>query len=139
MARKIHSKLAKAVENVEGDTRAKRDLYVPTNDAIKHWFRFINREAFGSELYEFRDIEIRRRHGCWAECTGDTDRKTGEKYSSLCMNHNFKSEKHFIEVLAHEMVHHYQWIYYETMDHGQTFFEWKDELKKHNLNINIKA
>ena len=61
--------------------------YVPTIDETRLWFKIINREIFEGVLPDFRNIEIRRRHGLWAECSGNTEKHTKEKYASLSLNH----------------------------------------------------
>ena len=123
------SKLAKEMSRTHEKCK-----YVPTKDEIMYWFNIINREIFKNDLPQFRKIEVRRRHGCWGECIGDTHKKTG-RYSDLSLNHYQKSKKHFIETLIHEMVHHYQWIHENTMTHGETFFAWKPKLAKYNVTL----
>jgi len=47
----------------------------------------------------------------------------------------------FREILAHEMVHLYQWFnhdYEGGEDHGPSFFNWKPALKSVNINLQIE-
>lgn len=110
--------------------------YKPTKEEVMRWFNIINREIFNKNLPPFREIEIKRRHKCWGECIGHTD-KFQNRFSKVSLNHHMKSKKHFIEVLIHEMVHHYQWIHENTMSHGDSFFAWKNKLSKFKVNLSI--
>ena len=51
------------------------------------------------------------------------------------MNKRYKSKQIFVEVLAHEMVHHYQYIYNEEVGHGSSFLKWRDKFNKKGLNL----
>jgi len=132
MRNRTKSKLAK-----EMSIAHEKCKYVPTEDEVLRWFKIINREIFNNDLPQFRKIEIRRRRGCWGECIGALN-ETKDRCSDLSLNHHQKSKKHFIEVLIHEMVHHYQWIYESTMSHGESFFSWKPKLKKFKVKLRIK-
>lgn len=133
MRSRTKSKLAKEMMKKVDEER-----YYCTKKDIEHWFKIINREIFGNTLPEFDKIEIRRRRGCWGECQGYV-KKNGEKTSMVSLNHYHISKQHFIEVLAHECVHHYQWIYENIMDHGMSFSTWKTAFQKHNVNLRIFA
>ena len=110
MRNRTKSKLAKEMSRAHEKCK-----YVPTEDEVIRWFNIINREIFKNDLPQFRKIEIRRRHGCWGECIGDTS-KTKGRYSDLSLNH-------------------YQWIHENTMTHGETFFSWKPKLAKYNVTL----
>ena len=45
----------------------------------------------------------------------------------------YRSKKMFVEVLAHEMVHHYQALHNEPVGHGPSFYRWRDKLNKKGL------
>lgn len=131
MARKAKSKLAKLMS--EKHVRA---LYVPTPEEVKKWFRIINREVMGCRLRQFQDIEIRRRHGCWGECSGYTD-EDGTRYSDLSLNHHVRSRRHLVSIIAHEMTHAITWQERGSMDHGDSFMYWKDKFRKFGVVLNI--
>lgn len=131
--RKVHSKIVKAIAE-----SSNKEKYVATVKECEDWFSIINKEIFDNQLMKFTNIEIRRRHGCWGETEGCETQTT--RFSKLSLNHYFKSKKHFIEVLAHEMVHHYQWTYQkDEMTHGETFFAWKNKFTKHNMSLSIQS
>lgn len=131
--RKVHSKIVKAIAE-----SPKREKYIPSLKECKEWFVIINKEIFQNQLPEFADMEIRRRHGCWGEIEGCETKS--DRFSRLSMNHHFKSKKHFIEVLAHEMVHHYQWtVLREELTHGESFFAWKPKFVQHDMSLSIES
>ena len=138
MARKrIRSKIMQEVKVAPKRVRKRnnRHRYVPTIKECQMWFDVINREVFGNSLERFRRIEIRRRHGCWAE-TESTLNPDGERFCTLSLNHHFKSKKHFLDVMTHEMVHHYEWtILQREMTHGYQFYKWKPKLKRFGLSL----
>lgn len=61
-------------------------------------------------------------------------------YTILEMNSVYPSFQTFVEILVHEMIHHYQWTvdkYPQSQcEHGRSnFFCWKPKLAKHNLKL----
>lgn len=133
MAARIKSKLAREMmkDSVE-------EKFYSTREDVCEWFSIINREIFGDTLPEFAKIDIRRRRGYWGECSGYV-RKNGKKYCKLSLNNYHRSKKHFIEVLAHECVHAYQWIHGDTMDHGMTFMTWKTAFSNHHIRLSTTS
>lgn len=56
-------------------------------------------------------------------------------YVDLTIKDSYPNEKRFVEIVAHEMVHAYQYQFYDEMTHGQTFWEWKEMLAAHDINL----
>ena len=129
MARKKYrSKLEKVInENCEL-------TYETTVEDCQKWFNILNRELFNNNLSQVHEIDIRWRRGAHAWYDYD-ERKPGTGTARLLMNKRYKSKKFFVEVLAHEMVHHYQYIYNEEMGHGSSFLKWRDKFNKKGLNL----
>lgn len=113
--------------------------YHTTVEDCMTWFRIINNEVFNNSLPPLNEIDIRWRRGAYAyyESWIDTD-DPDYRYSKLCMNKRYKSKKFFVEVLAHELVHHYQFINEKRIDHGDTFLCWTDTFNKKGLRL-VKA
>ena len=126
MARK--SKLAKLLETNDPYE------YDTTIEDCENWFRILNRELFDNSLPQIHEIDIRWRRGAHAWYDYD-ETKPGTGASKLLMNKRYKSKQFFVEVLAHEMVHHYQYIYNEEMGHGSSFLKWRDKFNKKGLNL----
>ena len=131
MSRKIQkSKLVKIMESNDDAT-----YHTTVEDCMK-WFRIINRELFQNTLAPVNEIDIRWRRGTHAYyvCTTDTKDPT-YTYTKLCMNKRYKSKKFFVEVLAHELVHHYQFLYEGRIDHGDSFVDWAETFSKKGLRL----
>lgn len=125
MSRK--SKLAKLLETNE------RYEYETTVEDCQEWFNILNRELFEGSLRPVDEIDIRWRRK--AHAWYDYDEKKPNGVCKLLMNKKYKSKKFFVEVLAHEMVHHYQYTNGEKMGHGSSFMQWRDIFNKKGLNL----
>ena len=126
MARK--SKLAKLLETNE------IYRYDTTIEDCEKWFNILNRELFDNSLPKIHEIDIRWRRGAHAWYDYD-EALSGNGETRLLMNKRYKSKQFFVEVLAHEMVHHYQYINNESMGHGSSFLKWRDQFNKKGLNL----
>ena len=52
----------------------------------------------------------------------------------------FQNMKHFINVLGHEMVHHYQYtIQGDTGNHNKKFYRWRNKFEKMGLELSRVA
>lgn len=127
------SQLAKVMQSSDNSP------YQTTAEDCKTWFNIINREIFEGQLSLPDEIDIRWRRGTYAyyESWIDTD-DPDYQYTKLCMNKRYKSKKFFVEVLAHELVHHYQFLTQRKVTHGDTFIEWVDTFNKKGLRL-VKA
>lgn len=111
-----------------------RTVY-PTKKLIKDWFYKLNLILFDNELKYFDEIKIERRRQCYAECIVLAE---PEGAMLLSMNYVQNSMRYFIYVLAHEMVHAYQWQKLNRMDHGKTFYAWSKKFEEYNIPLSIK-
>lgn len=78
----------------------------------------------------------------WGECEGFFKKsRWGEPYTKVIrLERNWPNYKKFITVIAHEMVHQWEWDTLGVMTHGKTsFFIWKEPLKQHGIILNIKG
>lgn len=126
MSRK--SKLSKLLSSKE------EYVYETTVEDCQKWFNILNRELFNSSLPKVHEIDIRWRRGAHAWYDYE-ESEPGTGTSRLLMNKRYKSKQFFVEVLAHEMVHHYQYINNEEVDHGSSFIKWRDKFNKKGLNL----
>lgn len=112
------------------------ELYETTQEDCERWFRILNREIFDNLLEPVDEIDIGRRKGSYAiyECYDDSEDKD-YRYCKLLMKDRYRSKKMFVEVLAHEMVHHYQALHNEPVGHGPSFYRWRDKLNKKGLQL----
>lgn len=130
MKRKRRSHLERLME------RDEQEIYETTIEDCRFWFNVLNREIFNNKLTPVADFVISRRRGTYAlyECVTDTE---DEEYieTRIFMNSRYRSKKFMVEVLCHEMVHHYQALYDEPLGHGPSFLRWRDKLNKKGLNL----
>ena len=110
------------------------ELYETTHEDCEHWFRILNRELFDNELVPLDEIEIKRRKGVYAIYECYDEECEGVQYR-LLMKDRYRSKKFFVEVLAHEMVHHYQALNDQPLGHGRTFLRWRKRLNEKGLQL----
>lgn len=131
MAKKQYrSKLEKLVKTPT------KGSYEPTLEECKRWFNILNRELFKNELPPVDTIDIRWRRKAYAYyISQDDDKDPNWKRTGIYMNKRYASKKFFVEVLAHEMVHHWQFINGLPTNHGEVFQDWDAKLKKKGIKI----
>lgn len=133
--KKKPSKLEKLMTQTNCKTSEKEE-YVTTLQDCKKWIRILNKEIFKGSLTKLDEIDIRRRKMCYAYYLYYPITKNDEfRYSKLCMNRKYVSEKFFVEILAHELIHHYQYINEQPLGHGPSFMSWKEVFNKKGLNL----
>ena len=103
----------------------------PSISDCREIFRQINRQVFNNEL-EMPKFRLVYSKEFWGECVGSIDNQTSV---TIKMNKSFLSRRLFINTMAHEMVHQWEWLNYENMTHGKTFFLWRDQLKNFNITL----
>jgi hypothetical protein len=105
--------------------------FCPTIDDCREAFRSINRNVFNNELKmpSFRLIYTK---AFWGECQGVEGDTTQVK---MKINKSFLSKRLFINTIAHEMVHQWEWLTNENMTHGPQFFLWRQQLAKYNITL----
>lgn len=108
--------------------------YVPTERDCRKWFRILNEELFDNQLsrvpFDFKWLRV-----CWAYYEY-FPRKPNEK-ERIIMNKRYPSYRLFVEVLAHEMIHHWQYKKrgWNKVDHGNEFLDWSRKAKRIGLRI----
>lgn len=130
--KKRKTALVKLLESNDNKT------YETTHKDVLKWFNILNNELFDGSLRQLDEIDIRWRRGTHAYYyyMYETDSKKPKyQYTKLCMNKRYKNKKFFIEVLAHELVHHYQFTNDELVNHGATFCRWSDQFNKKGLKL----
>jgi len=123
--------------------RSPEETYHPTVDDVEEWFHIINTTVFDRKLTDISCFEIKRQRGRLAEYIYWPSLVEYET-TKLVMHNRFRSKQLFINVLAHEMVHHYQYLYKvgKTRDckmnsdwHGKSFKEWKSKFEQKGLSL----
>lgn len=125
-----YRKMLKSLEYDEGKFR-------PTVDDMQLWFNVLNKTIFGNKLKPFDKMSIskpRKAHALFLYYPGEK-----EKGNELKMSMVFESKKLFVEILAHEMVHLFQYQYNEPLGHGPSFWVWRDNFKLKGLTLHKVA
>ena len=107
------------------------DVFRPTIADCREIFMNINRNVFNGEL-KMPNFRLVYSKAFWGECRGDIDDNT---QVTIRLNKSFLSKRLFINTMAHEMVHQWEWLTYENMTHGPRFFVWRNELEKYNITL----
>jgi hypothetical protein len=112
----------------------RKEPYQPTKEDVNYWFKLINRTIYFGELTPFSKITIKRMNIIWAAVVYDDEIKNSPL--ELHLNAKFPNKRHFIEVLAHEMVHKWQMeINLDSGNHNKHFFGWRNIYAEHGLKL----
>lgn len=127
--RRQKSKLLKLMKST------KKNRYETTIEDCHKWFRILNQELFSNKLPQIDKIDIRwrrRTHAYYEYYDGPRKREC-----KLCMNKKYSSKQFFVEVLAHELIHHYQFTNGMPLSHGESFVKWKNKFNRKGLNLKV--
>lgn len=131
--RKQRSKLIRIMEASE------RNEYTTTKKDCLYWFKIINRELFEDQLPPFTHIDVRWRrnqtHAFYKSLHYGSGKNREIVSTQLCMNKKYPSKQFFITVLAHEMIHHFQFFNEERLGHGKSFTRWTKHFKQKGLTV----
>ena len=110
--------------------------YRLTIESAWEWYHILNEQIFGGLLEPVDKIFISN-HKTYGDVYAlyhydDAERGRPAKIS-FCKT--FDDEKHFVEILAHEMIHHFQYSYDEPLGHGPSFMAWRDNFNLKGLNL----
>jgi hypothetical protein len=129
--KKKKSNLERLMESKRAD-----NLYETSYDDCRKWIRILNQEIFSNSLPPIENIDIRWRRKTFAYYSHIRDTEDPDyKAHMLCMNKRYRSKKFFVEVLAHELVHHYQFYNDQPMGHGPSFKKWSKAFNKKGLKL----
>jgi hypothetical protein len=105
------------------------DPYIVTVENVRHWFDVMNKELFNGKLKIFNKIKVAN----IPDYAVLYDSKHG---TELHIRDRFKNEQHFVETLAHEMVHLNQLQSKQRLGHGKSFKKLKRRfVHKHRIDI----
>lgn len=115
--------------------------YEPTIKDVRKWFDILNAVIFDGRVPKFSKIRIKNVSGQIAAACPMHDHSNQEsRFCNLEIHSKFRSFQFFITILAHEMVHSYQWLVERRsqMSHGPSFFSWRARLAEHHIPLHIK-
>jgi hypothetical protein len=128
-ARKRRSPLLKLMRSEEDY------VYETCEEDVRHWFGVLNREIFDGALTPIDEVDIRWRRKQYAFYEAHYGDYGQVIHSKLALNKKYRSKKFFIEVLGHELIHHYQALYNDPLGHGPSFLAWGERLNKKGIDL----
>ena len=125
-------------------TYQKHKQFRPTDSDIIYAYNIINRHVFDGQLKR-PEITQGRINNCWGQCTWMQHPDTLEYYTKIRLVDKWYCAQWFMNTLAHEMVHQWQWdihrvdnggyIYEYSGAHGPSFFAWRDRFAEYGLHL----
>lgn len=112
--------------------------YHTTYKDIKKYFNILNDGIFNGRLSPFNQIEIRdlRYSRCIGQVTQLEWKRKGTRVYKLEMDKTFDTKRDFLDTLAHEMVHLYQFTHLnDTGNHNKKFYKFNSKLKLVGLKL----
>lgn len=128
-------------------TYQRRKLFRPRPADITYAYNLLNRHVFRNKLKKPTIITGQLRK-TWGTCQWNHTEQSGS-YCELRLVDKWFCPQWFMNTLAHEMVHQWQWdiyrwehqdyygrdIYQESGAHGPSFFMWREEFAYYGLNL----
>jgi hypothetical protein len=136
-------------EDLPSITKQKRYIFRPSVRQINHTYKVLNIALFDGTLKKPK-IKLVNRQRYWGMCQALNNIPIKYKSRSNCelvLSDKWFCRQWFIDTLAHEMVHQYQWDVdgpvriakgkEALMSHGPSFFRHKPKLDRYGLNLKI--
>lgn len=108
-------------------------MYYPTIRSIKREYTLLNKRVFNGCLPASSEIEFEI--GNMSDALGICKYVTSRKTRLIKLIPVFKDRELFVAILAHEMVHLYEYNTHGQMTHGPKFYEWRDDLAEHGIDL----
>lgn len=112
------------------------------DEAVESW-HLLNKAIFDDGLDQ-PEITVKQLRKQWGACSGWVD-SSNTLVSVISLHSHWPTRAMFIEALAHEMVHQFQWDVLSDdrrtqglapiMSHGPTFFAWRKPLAQHGIKL----
>jgi hypothetical protein len=117
---------------------------------VKALYRLINATIFNDRLAMPKILVKSRLQAKWGECYGiDVPYETHKSRCVISIADRWYCRQWLIMTIAHEMCHQYQWDIISKhrnrqglpslMSHGPTFFQWRNQLKKHGIPLKTSS
>ena len=123
-------------------------LFRPDPDTVLHAYKIINKYVFDNQLSRPK-IVVAPIKKYWGYCLWYNDYQDTEAHSEIHLTDSWYCHQMFMNVLAHEMVHQYQWDVYrwdyleqhgrkfneKTAGHGASFRVWQPKFNEYGLTL----
>jgi hypothetical protein len=111
---------------------------------VKYAYKIINRYVFDNQL-RMPEMSTGITRDYWGMCIGNIHAQPTGSYCTIKLSDKWFCPQWFMNVVAHEMAHQYQWDIdrYDRatlglepiMSHGPTFFAWRDRFDHYGLTL----
>lgn len=123
-------------------TYQRRKLFRPGYADIKYAYNIVNRYCFDNRL-RMPEIEQRQLKGVWGFCQWETEEQNNGSHCFINIVDKWFCPQWFVQTLAHEMVHQYQWDVHRfeynlptgSGAHGPSFFMWRERFAHYGLDL----
>lgn len=129
-------------------TFQRRKMFRPSHADIKYAYNIINRYVFDNSM-RYPEITIGRLGKAWGTCSWLLEEQPSGSMTTMWLADKWFCPQWFMNTLAHEMVHQYQWDIYrwdylddhgkemftDSGGHGPSFFMWRDRFAHYGLNL----
>ena len=115
-----------------------KSKYKTTYKDIKKFFKMLNLGIFDNKLSPFNDIEIKelKYQRCMGQVVMYEYKGKGTRLYKLEMDKYYDNKRDFLDTLAHEMVHLYQFTHLnDSGNHNKSFYEFRPKLKYVGLKL----
>ena len=126
----------------------RRKCFRPTNKEVIYAYNILNKYLFDNTLYR-PNIELGRLRKTWGYCLWQKEQQDTGSYCTIKLSDKWFSPQWCVNVLAHEMVHQYQWdlhrwqhreefgreINLNSAAHGPSFFAWRGFMSDFGLDL----
>jgi hypothetical protein len=115
-----------------------KEKYSTTYKDIKKFFKILNEGLFDNKLIPFNDIEIKelKYQRCMGQVIQLDSKRKGTRVHKLEMDTKYDTKKDFLDTLAHEMVHLYQFTQLnDNGAHNKLFYSFSPKLKVVGLKL----
>ena len=125
-----------------GITYQRRKSFRPADADIIYAYNIINKYVFDGVLRR-PSLQQGTLRKAWGYCSWEHEEQQNGSWCKIQIMNKWFCPQWFMNILAHEMVHQYQWDVYRWQHgipensggHGPSFFEWRDIFTHYGLTL----
>lgn len=142
----IRSIMAHPLPNI---TYQRRKRFRPNEFDVVYAYGILNRYVFDNVLIR-PEIKVSRIHRAWGLCHWMKQEQDSGSWCKIQLMDKWFCQQWFMNTLAHEMVHQYQWdvyrwdlidagkrIYMDSGAHGPSFYMFRERFEHYGLTLKI--
>lgn len=129
-----------------GITYQRRKSFRPDCDQVIYAYNILNRHIFDNQLVR-PEITLGTIKKALGLCTWEWEQQDSGSFCSIRLMDKWYCVQWFIQTLAHEMIHQYQWdiqkwrdgehVYEYSGAHGPSFYQWRDQFAFYDLTLKV--